>query len=46
MRLDYSDNVHQGSHPMTWGLGLTCHTTGLKYEEGEPPHKVRATTPR
>jgi hypothetical protein len=68
-----SPDAHQGSHPMTLGLGPTCHTSWPKTrrrrtaaqgacnlpavvcpfifattngQEGEPPHKERATAPR
>jgi hypothetical protein len=68
-----SPDAHQGSHPMTRGPGLTCHTNwpeaqrrqtttqgacnipavvrpfifaATNGQEGEPPHKERATAPR
>jgi hypothetical protein len=41
-----SPNAHQGSHPMTWGPGPTCHIAGLRREEGESSYKEHATAPR
>jgi hypothetical protein len=41
-----SPDTHQGSHHMTRGPGLTCHTAGPKREEGESSHKEHATAPR
>jgi hypothetical protein len=41
-----SPDVHQGSHPMTRGQAPHIIQTDPKHEEGEPPHKERATTPR
>jgi hypothetical protein len=36
----------QGSHPPTWGLGPTCHASGLETEEAKPLHVKQITAPR
>jgi hypothetical protein len=46
---EVSPDAHRGIHPMKRGPGSTSHTTGalvFECEEGEPPHKERATAPR
>jgi hypothetical protein len=43
---EVSPDAHRGIHPMTRGPGPTSHTADalvFECEEGEPPHKERAT---
>jgi hypothetical protein len=45
---EVSPDAHRGIHLMTRGPGATSHTAGtlvFECEEGEPPHKKRATAP-
>jgi hypothetical protein len=45
---EVSPDAHRGIHPMTRGPGPTSHAAGalvFECEEGEPPHKERATAP-
>jgi hypothetical protein len=39
-------DVHQGHRPMTRGQAPHVTQTDPKHEEGEPPHKERATAPQ